>query len=247
MTIAQALSGMSGMSGQLPAPLPSLRSGKGYLFDGIDDVAVAAVRVTGAGAVTQLFGSALIRADVLNSVNGIMHENNATGNNRAWVVRLNGVGVVQVILFPDGLSPTFYEAAAAPLSIGVIYHVAFYYGQGRVFIFVNGSLVYSAVSVLASIHNHAGSFAVGVNSGTANSHFKGIIADVMVATGDEAYFAMQNIKDVAGGGYTGSPEARYLCDEGSGIVATDSSGNGNSLTLTNITESTFHTTDAGIV
>lgn len=39
----------------------------------------------------------------------------------------------------------------------------------------------------------------------------------------------------------------YRCNEESGTIAYDSSGNGNDLTLTNITQSTFHATDTSLV
>lgn len=215
------------------------RQGRAYVFDGSNDYGTRA-KVT-SGAVTALTATAWVKT-------------NNTATTKTVVSEWNGVNSTSVFSFAIAITTGFmrwvgYSAggntdvtASTAVHDGNWHHVACVYGASRIKIYVDGVEDLDQAAI-AALSNGTAVFSVGV-LGTTIARHTGSMRDVRIYSVAKDATAIANI-------YAGATDltglvAQYNCNEESGTVGYDASGNGNHLTLTNITEGTFHATDTAV-
>ena len=111
-------------------------------------------------------------------------------------------------------------------------------------LYIDGSLVDTRTQDISVSH---GNFQVGRLN--AAGSFNGSMRDIRVYSSVKSaaeILAIKNQADTPGTYDTTSMLAGYWCEEESGTTGYDWSGNGRNLTLTNITQATFHASDTGV-
>jgi hypothetical protein len=216
------------------------RQGRAWLFDGTNDYGVipAGVNSTWANSFSISFWTYF------------------TGSN-SYVVSVNNGASALILIVPGSINfgnTTGFNTHSATVSNIWIHWVCVYdsslSGMSRWIIYKNSALasVGPNGSLLAPT---ASSGLVGIRSVGLNQPYNGSLYDLRI------YSAVKNATEVTAiynQSRTGSGTfdttglvAAYPCNEESGATGYDISGNGNHLTLTNITQATFHATDTGVL
>jgi surface protein len=223
------------------------RQGRAWLFDGVDDFANRGARLT-SGSPTALTVSAWVKPTSFASEGTIAGEWDGNNNNRSSLIRFTSGGAFLVAVNNTGLGADNYIATTTPtVTLNQWVHVSFTYSPSGVVVYINGSIaaVTTSGSIPSSLFNTSASFVLGVNSlSSVTQRLQGRIRDVRVY--NVAKTAPEIAAIFAGNDDTTGLLAWYPCNEESGTVGYDISGNGNHLTLTNITQSTFHATDTAV-
>jgi hypothetical protein len=226
-------------TGAVPRDAGLVNSACGH-FDGLDDYAVASGRVT-SGSVTNLSVSAWVLRDTDVGGDSIADENSLAS--RGWMLSCTADPAVRVNLSSNGSSYTTTVNTTEELSAdGLWHHIAFTYDgtSTTIKIFIDGYLSETATSVDSSIFNTVAPFTIGAYT-TSINEFDGKIADVRLWDGTTLTDA-EVAALYAGTSPSTAPTGHWPIAEGAGgdgDTTHDVSGNGNHLTLTNITEGTF--------
>ena len=229
------------------------RQGRAWLFDGTNDYATLGARVT-SGAVSAMTLSGWVSR---TGASVMMLLTEAGSGTSGWHVQLNSSAGGDIRLyFPDNTS--FGVTASGLISTSALTHFAIVFdGSGslntdRLKIYINGSLASLSFTgtIPSSIASHANSFDVGAfNRG--GQFFNRSICDVRiynVAKTAGEITAIYNQSRTGSGTFDSTGLlAAYPCNEESGTTGYDISGNGRHLTLTNITQATFHAADTGVL
>jgi len=224
------------------------RQGRAYLFDGANDYGTRGARVT-SGEVTQLAACVWVKFSSTGTQT-FMGETSTAVSQRSW--RIYALSGRIVFFFSRDGGPTYvkdYRTTVTSYNDGQWHHVAFSYSGGQLTCYIDGTEVTPSKitdQTVDSLHNTTEPFVVGaVNTSTTPGNFMiGSLRDVRVFSTSKSAAEIAAI-------YNGELDtdgllAQYPCNEEAGTVGYDISGNGNHLTLTNITTSTFHGTDADV-
>lgn len=223
------------------------RQGRCWLFDGVNDYGVlpsGTNAVWGAGSFTF---SCWIKGDG-TAQQGILSINNSIST-CLWLLASNAIMCGNAA----GTRTTASNANTANTwtHLTLVYDTSLT-GFDRWVLYVNG--------VSVSLTN-AGVFTAPVAAsenlglvGTRNSgatFFPGSLRDIRIYSGAKTpteITAIYNQSRTGSGTFDSAGLlAAYPCNEESGTTGYDISGNGNHLTLTNITQATFHATDTGVL
>jgi len=226
------------------------RSGRCWLFDGTNDFATRGARLT-SGAATALVWFGWVKFTGAGDYIFIGEYYTGT-NNRQWRAGASG-GKLHVVISADGQVVGGYKEylSATSINTGSWVHVGFVYAAGALTLYVNASVetpTKTADFTVASIYNGTAHFAVGClnTQSTPILHFPGSIKDPLIeqaAWSDAEVLSLYNTHQVPSGK---TPLAFYRCEEESGTTGYNSISNANHLTLTNITQATFHAADTGV-
>lgn len=225
--------------------------GRCWLFNGTNNFATRGARLT-SGSVSALTVAAWIKVTDYANYNCICSEQRTTGSNLSWSFYTEQTD--GRLAFYGSSNGTAFGAVLSTSAVGTgtwRHVVAVYNGATQtVVLYLNGTRVGTTTvgAVPASLFNSPEPFAVGAQnvSGTANGFFKGSLKDVIVeqaAWSDAEVLSLFNTHTVPAGK---TPLAFFRCEEESGTTGYNSLSNSNHLTLTNITQSTFHAVDAGV-
>ncbi len=230
------------------------RQGRAWLFDGTNDYATRGARVT-SGAVSAMTLSGWVSR---TGASVMMLLTEAGSGTSGWHVQLNSSAGGDIRLyFPDNTS--FGVTASGLISTSALTHFAIVFdGSGslntdRLKIYINGSLASLSFTgtIPSSIASHANSFDVGAFNSGGGQFFNRSIRDVRIynvaKTAGEVTSIYNQSSTGSGTFDTTGLLAAYPCNEESGTTGYDISGNGKHLTLTNITQATFHATDTGVL
>jgi hypothetical protein len=209
------------------------RQGRAWLFDGTNDIATGPSIASVLGANPRSF---CIRALATGSSNQCLMAAGSfalfgyfglTLNSGSWTLNASG-SLLNTGVANDSLIHT---------------HVVTYDGSAIRW-FLDGVLIGSPNTV--ALNTEASSVTIGaraVNDFFLNGRVERASIFSRVLSGSE--IASYGTSGIDGISVTGL-QAHYECNEESGLIGFDISGNGNHLTLTNITQSTFHTTNSGV-
>jgi len=224
--------------------------GRCYLFDGTDDYCTRGARLT-TGSPTALTLSAWIKTSD-TGYSCIAAEWNGTGNNWSWATTItNGTsGKLTVYLSSNGSTIHKQYNSAATITDDVWHHIAFTFDAGTLKLYIDGvEDTPTKVSDLAcaSLYNSTANFGLSLLDGGTTWVLNGRQFDTLVyqqaLTADEiTYLYTFGASGTAPG--LSNLKGWYKCDDTHPTLAYDSSGNGNHLTKTGITTSTFHSTSA---
>jgi len=216
------------------------RQGRAWLFDGTNDYGVipAGVNNTWGSSFSVSFWTYFTGTNsyvlsvnsgtsvLINVLSGSISFGNSTGHN-AHTAALSGTWIHWVCVYDSSLS-----------------------GMSRWIIYKNGAL--ATVSTTGSLLAPSSSSGlVGIRSVGLNQPYNGSLYDIRiysVAKSAGEVSAIYNQSRTGSGTFdTTGLVAAYPCNEESGTTGYDISGNGNHLTLTNITQATFHAADTGVL
>lgn len=210
------------------------RAGRCWLFDGTDDIATASTALlTGTGDFTIC---AWLKASSVST--GHIAGNYATGNSGGVQFALN-TGKLQLYLGSALVGST-------TLSTNTWYHVAVVRQSGVVTLYLDAVADGSGTrsnSITGSTNFSFGAITAG------GERLSGKLRDLRVYSSAKTaseILAIKNQADTPGTYDTTGLLGAWWCEEESGTTGYDWSGNGRHLTLTNITQSTFHATDSGV-
>lgn len=206
------------------------RQGRCWLSDGTDDRAPLTTTISLTGAFTFAF-------QIRPTSNSVAVISGRAGNNNNSIVYNNASG--NIVVETLTASSTAFTTA---LSTGAFQHIAIVRdGSNLVTVYKDGASVGSQTVT--------GTLEIGQllarNTIVPSVFFPGRIRDIRIYNVAKDATAIANI--YAGTDDTVGLIAQYPCNEESGLVGYDISGNGNHLTLTNITPLTFHATDTGVL
>jgi hypothetical protein len=214
------------------------RQGRCYLFDGSNDYAPVAF-----GDIDNLTLCCWVKTTSTSDSWVLTQTSTAAGGYKGLTL-VGSTGKIR-ISFSDGLTSAF-NASTTTVNNGAWHHVALTYDAGTIRLYVNGSLEATATGLTDNQSWNLLTLGALVRNGnpTGTQFFSGRIRDVRTYNVAKDATAIANI--YAGNDDTVGLLAQYPCNEESGTVGYDISGNGNHLTLTNITQSTFHATDTNV-
>lgn len=214
--------------GTLRAP----RQGRCWLFDGSDDYGVVSghplsgytgdftlcawVKLSASGSTPMMFSADPVRLEF----------------------RFNGAARVLQVISTTGISASINSPNATPLNTWTHVAATFTAATKTFTIYENGLSVASVVGTGANI-DFGNSLHIGARAGL--SPFPGLMHSIRIIKR-----AVTNFTDIMAGGEDASDFAHYPCNEESGLIGYDIGPNAYHLTLTNITQSTFHATDTSL-
>jgi hypothetical protein len=210
------------------------RQGRAYLFDGVNDFAISTsnIGITGSQARTVCWRGAA------NGTAALFWFGNNSAGQSFGALQLSGNW-----FFNGWSSGADYSFGAA--DSGLHSHILSYDGS-TVRWYVDGVELGTGFTVAL---NTAGSgFSIGRRGGTANDIFLNgrchecLVFRRVISSDERSLFVNRQPELIS----SSELRAWYPCNEESGTVGYDISGNGNHLTLTNITQSTFHATDTAV-
>jgi hypothetical protein len=233
-----------------PGTLTTPRSGRAWLFDGVNDYATLGARLT-SGSVTTLSVCAWVKLTV-NGDRTIACEHNSGGQRSWWF----GVGAGKIYFDqcttggPNDYKSTYSNAT---YNDGLWHHVMAVFDSGNSAIYVDGVAVATTVTSsgtqATTLFDSTAFLTVGSDSTAAFWFFNGSLRNVRVYSTAKTAPEILAIYNQASTPTTLDRTgllAAYWCEEESGLVGYDWSGNGKHLTLTNIIQSTFHASDTGV-
>jgi hypothetical protein len=221
-----------------------------YLFDGTNDYATLGVRLT-TGAASVFVCSCWIKSSSAAGIT-IANEYLSTGNQRGWAFQVTSGGKLSLIISGDGSTNTGTVTSTDSVNDNTWKHVAFVYSASTVTLYINGAVAASGLtgSIPAAMFNTSAAFIFGGLGPGTSSVFAGCMKDLRV------YSVAKSAAEIASYNNQGANPttfdqvgllAHYACEEESGAIAYDSSGNGKHLTITNASTlpgGTFHATDS---
>ncbi len=223
------------------------------LFDGVNDIATRGARLT-SGDVTQLTVHYSVM-QVVAATNKIHIAECDLTVTQGWEIQTGAADATRLHFFfgasgfPNGLSPTGTVPQGEMVDICWVYDGTQTGNANRLKLYRNGvaqTLTFTG-TIPASIPTHSNSFTLGGYVGGANGNIKvaGLRVYSVSKTVAEVLSICQQHLFPATVDLTGAL-AIWPLQEESGTVHYDISGNGRNLTATNITQSTYHATDAGV-
>ena len=226
------------------------RQGRAYLFDGTDDFGIAATTVSQSGAAYT--ACAWIYPTELASGSagfgrGVFASTSTGALLGDFIVGITPTGEICYSHWvTTGSNPTgLGKTDTGLVSINNWYHLAITWdGSSVKKIYLDGVEQTITSNVSASSGWGDQPFSLGKSFSTAAFHWHGRIRDVRIYSDDKSLSEINAIKD--GDLDTTGLVAQYSCNEESGTIGYDVSGNANHLTLTNITQETFHATDTDV-
>ena len=221
------------------------RAGRCWLFDGSNDYGTrpSGSRVT-SGTITTLTVTFWVKPAVVSGVGTYVAEWMGGATNRSWRLYAGSTGL-SLYHSPNGSS--YPTTDLCSLTANVWQHVAFTYNAGAVKAYVNGVQTYSGTISSTSLYNSSAELTVGGSEFT--NHFSGSMRDIRVYSNVKSaaeVAAIYNQASTPGTYDTTGLLGAWWCEEESGTTGYDWSGNGRNLTLTNITQATFHAADTGV-
>lgn len=222
------------------------------LFDGSNDYGALGARLT-SGASANLYAAAWIKTS--GNTIAIMSEYDSNSSIRSWYMRVSATGKLQVFLSADGGTTNFKDySSATSINTGSWVHVAFTFIAGVLTLYVNGvaeTATKTTDGTVASLFSTTAPFAIGaVNIASGiTSFFSGSMYGArvgIVAKSPTEIAAIYNQASTPSTIDTTGLLGMWPMQEESGTTAYDVSGNGKHLTLTNITQATFHAVDSGV-
>lgn len=237
-----------------PGTVAVPRAGRAWLFDGSNDYATLGARLT-SGSVTALTVCAWVKFSASTQYKVVTSEWTFGTGNAAWslsVAPTGSGGGVSFALSGDGT--TVYSAlTSASVQDGTWHHVSAVYTGAAVTIYVDGVNAMSGAtisgSVPASLKNGTAAFMIGAQDagtfGFANGSIYGLrVYNVAKSPTEVLAITNQHLTPTTldRTGLLGA----WWCEEESGTTGYDWSGNGKNLTLTNITQATFHAADTAV-
>lgn len=226
------------------------RQGRCWLFDGSNDYGTHARITSGSVANLSVFG--WLKLTSATGFTALVGEYDNNTGNRQWILA-NNAGKINVICSVDGtntgLTAKDYSTTTT-LSTGVWYHVGFTFAAGTLKLFINGaeaSVTKTQDPAIATIYNGSAALNAGAFAAGTSGYLSGSLRDIRIhssAKDSTAVAAIYNQSLTGNGAFDSTGLlAAYPCNEESGTTGYDISGNGNHLTLTNITQATFHAAD----
>lgn len=217
------------------------RQGRCWLFDGTNDVATStsgSLKLVGTDASFAICG--WIKAANPASAGGVA----ATWNGSLGFSCYYRNDLLRV--YKNGETKSF----ATTLVGGTWYHLAYVLNGVSVTAFINGVSIGASQSFADATISSGGSFFVGQSTSAATAPASSVrdvrIYNVAKTAGEIS--AIYNQSRTGSGTFdTAGLVGAYPCNEESGTTGYDISGNGNHLTLTNITQATFHAADTGVL
>jgi hypothetical protein len=215
------------------------RQGRAWLFDGVNDFATRGARITSSGQ-TKLTVTAWVKLTGSTS-RVICGEWN--------LPYIFAIDITTTNKLHFGINNAIDVATTPSLANGVWAHVAIsidFDADTLLVTFDGASVAYAFdvgnITTVSSLAAGSTSFQVGSVGfvGFFNGSMRGIRVYNTAKTAPEIAAIYAGQDDQTG------LIAHYPCNEESGTVGYDISGNGNHLTLTNITQSTFHATDTAV-
>jgi len=180
--------------------------------------------------------------------------NNGTVN-RQWILA-NNAGKLNVICSIDGTNTGATAkdySSTATMSTGIWYHVGFTFSGGPLKLYINGAeatVTKVQDPAIATIYNGVATLNLGAYAAGSTGFISGSTRDTRIYSSAKTageITAIYNQSRTGSGTFdTTGLLAAYPCNEESGTTGYDISGNGNHLTLTNITQATFHAADTGV-
>jgi len=226
------------------------RAGRCWLFDGVNDYATPGARLT-SGAVSALTVHYRVCPASIATRMAFCQEVNDVGS-EGWVAFSSNPdkSMCRFYLYNGAYAdtPTGVLATGVWVSMAWVFDGAVTGNADRLKCYVNGSQVSLTFTgtVPASIPTHLNPFEIGRFSSITPLPFSGKGKDYLVeqaAWSDAEVLSLFNTHTIPAGK---SPLAFYRCEEESGTTGYNSLSNSNHLTLTNITQSTFHALDTGV-
>jgi hypothetical protein len=225
------------------------RSGRCWLFDGSNDFATRGARLT-SGSISALTVAAWVKTSATTGI--IAAENDDSINQRGWSMGLSAGGTFNAFVSADGsFAGSKSYSTTTLVNTNSWVHVAFTFAANSLVLYINGSVATVTVGnefTVNSIFNSSAFFGIGARrlNTTPATFFGGSIKDVIIeqATWSDAEVLSLYTNHTVPAGK--SPLAFYRCEEESGTTGYNSLSNSNHLTLTNITQSTFHALDTGV-
>jgi len=214
------------------------RQGRAWLFDGSNDFGTRAQLTTG----TAMTVAAIVKPTDVTSTRCIASE---YGTNFRFVFTNDG-GKLRLQVYTLGSANYRYDTDNMVLINNTEAHVAFTLSGGTVAIYVNGASV--PVTLVSGTPGNITASSEVFRVGNLNGSlwpFAGSIREIRVFS--VAKSAAEVAAIAAGNDDLTGLLAHFPCGEESGTTGYDISGNGNHLTLTNITQETFHATDTGVL
>jgi len=212
-------------------------------FDGVNDYATLGAKLTGAEA-------ALTVSAWIKSASGAVACQFISGGQRSWAMSVTSA--LQVRVSADGGNTNFKNySGGSGLNDGAWHQVAFVFSANALTLFVDGSAVTPTKTTDGTVNalfNGPANLILGSEDG-AGAFLTGYVRDVRVynvakTAGEIA--AIYNQASTPTTIDTTGLLGMWPLQEESGTTAYDISGNGKHLTLTNITQATFHATDSGV-
>lgn len=215
------------------------RQGRCWLFDGTDDFGTPSPSVISGVAKTAVTYCCWVRFTNLSRRNGLFALDWAFSANRGYGLELHwpGSGVINSLRFYVG--STSVDATFTPVA-NQWYHLVATHDGANCRIYLDGSL-FSTVPLATQANLIGSETSIG---SVASIRLHGAMRDVRLYNVAKNATEVQSIFN--GQDDTVGLLAQYPCNEESGTTGYDISGNGNHLTLINITQSTFHATDTGV-
>ncbi len=222
------------------------RSTRTWNFDGTDDLAEAAGRVT-TGNPTNLTACGWIKTTDA-STGTIIAESLVTGNERGWsLIKLGNT--IGSITSSDGTigNAKFYQATTTTVNDGDWHFVAYTFAPDDLKLYVDGNeetLSKLLDPTVNSIHDTAAPLTMD-DENVGGTEWPGEFRDFRVYNVTKTLAELDAIQadDLSGSSDTTGLLAWYPCNEERDLVGYDMSGNGNHMDLKNITQSTFHGAD----
>jgi len=234
------------------------RQGRCWLFDGSNDCGAAPTTLSIAGSNTCTI-TAMVKMTIQpGSLAAIFAETTASpGFTRFGVFAdtSNKIVIVSRDTVTTDTGSSITSTGVATLATGTWYHVAVTYDAATDTrsIYINGVLDFttSATPIATFTAGAPAVVSVGCYGSGASNFLPGAVRDVRVyntAKTAGEITAIYNQSRTGSGTFDSTGLlAAYPCNEESGTTGYDISGNGRHLTLTNITEATFHATDTGVL
>lgn len=215
------------------------RQGRCWLFDGSDDYCAM---------------PAIIGNSIGGSFTFVMNVNASSLANSPTLVSVNSTSSLLIYISSAGqvgfgngtgliITPNSTAVAAENAHFAFVHDISDT-GFVRYKIYKNGSLVSGATTSGTYLQPVANSLCNLFRRTSGAVYFAGKARDIRIYNVAKDATAIAAI--YAGTDDTTGLLAHYPCNEESGTVGYDISGNANHLTLTNITQTTFHATDTGV-
>jgi acetyl esterase/lipase len=226
------------------------RAGRCWLFDATNDCATLGARlIAGTPSALTVCGWFKKPSNPATVIRLVGECNDAAGAYR-WQLNIDSTGKPIVVLPTTGTDYTIYSGQS--LANNQWYHLCATLSGTTVKLFVDGSEVSTSTSVVGTGYT-------GTMANSSSAHFmlgaSAYYNTVFSACDVRVYSVAKSSTEIAAiCNQSATPEtidttgllAGYWCNEESGTVGYDFSGNGKNLTLTSIDQSTFHAVDAGV-
>lgn len=247
---ATTLNGLQVFEPQEPyGTLRAPRAGRAWLMDGADDYATLGAKLTNGPSQLSVFAWVKFTTTATRIA---ASESTGVGDHRCWTLGYTS-GRIYVTLNSVGSFGSRYETVAnvgTEINDNAWHHIGFVYSSGTLAIYRDGVAVAHTPFVgtlpTGALSNRTNHFGIGASdiSGTPASFLIGSIRDVRVFNVSKTVEQVAAIS--AGDNDAAGLLAQYPCNEESGTIGYDIGPNARHLTLTNITQATFHAADTGV-